>query len=163
MKRLISIIITMLLTLSLIGCSGSKEKNELLNYIDTDMAEYEVLETQIINSMNSIISQKLDNDMLKELATNTMNLTILLNDKAVKCSYTLESKELKDIHEKYIEYTNSLLSAFSMLSSAIQTNDTSLIDSATKKFEEADTVAQDYLGKLQDYAKKHDVELKFAE
>ena len=65
-----------------------------------------------------------------------MNLIIQLNSEATKISYTLKNEELIELHNQYIDYTNQLLSAFSMLTSAIQTGDESLLDSFDAKIEE---------------------------
>ena len=144
MKRLASIFFISAIILSLIGCSGDKNLEELLDYINNDITGLSTLEEQISSSFNSIVAASSNEDEYQKKVTATMNLIIQLNSEATKISYTLKNEELIDIHNQYIDYTNQLLSAFSMLTSAIQTGDESLLDSFDAKIEEAIDTYEEY-------------------
>ena len=144
MKRLASIFFISAIILSLIGCSGDKNLEELLDYINNDITGLSTLEEQISSSFNSIVAASSNEDEYQKKVTTTMNLIIQLNSEATKISYTLKNEELIELHNQYIDYTNQLLSAFSMLTSAIQTGDESLLDSFDAKIEEAIDTYEEY-------------------
>lgn len=162
MKRIISLLMSILLATSLIGCSSDKNLEELASYIQNDLAELSALETELTTSLNSLVSNYpiSDFDLYRDHSTKTMNLAAQLNDKATKISYSIKGEELKKVHDIYIEYTTLCLSAFSMFISAIETDDTSLLDTSSAKFEEADNIAQRYLDDLEELARKHGLNLK---
>lgn len=162
MKRLISILITVLLTASLIGCSGDENLEEIISYVQNDLAELGAIETELTTSLNELVSNypTTNFDKYRDLSTKTMNLAAQLNERATSISYSIKGEELKKVHDIYIEYTTLCLSAFSMFKSAIETDDTALLDTAGSKFDEADKIAQKYLDDSEELTKKYGINLK---
>lgn len=69
----------------------------------------------------------------------------------------IETDELKKIHEDYIEATNIQANAFLLIVSAIENQDSTLINEANEKLNIARKMMRDHQNNVKKLAKEHDV------
>ncbi|MBN3554088.1 hypothetical protein JYA63_07430 [Fictibacillus nanhaiensis] len=103
------------------------------NYTD-DQTLYDALKVEIIPSYNVFI---------KEL-------------EAVE----IDTEELRKLHENFIEAANIQASAFLLMVSAIENQDSTMINVANEKLNTARKMRRDYKNDVEKLAKKHDVKLE---
>jgi hypothetical protein len=147
------------LDLILSGC-GDPVQDELLDYVNEKMPALADEETEIVGKyaavtgMNYTADQTLY-DVLKEEIIPEYNAFI--NDlEAVEIS----TDELRKIHEDYIEATNIQASAFLLIVTAIENQDSGMINEANEKLNTARKMMRDYKTEVEKLAKEHDVNLE---
>lgn len=162
MKRIISIILLITILGCLTSCTSDENLEEILYYIEVDMAEFAEIEQKLNTSYNSMASSDTisDRDAYKQFMTTTMNLAIKLNDKATKLSYSIKNPELAEVHEICVEYTTVILSALSIMTSAVENSDFDLIEEGNIKIKEAENLADEYSAALENLVKKYGLELE---
>lgn len=72
----------------------------------------------------------------------------------------IESDELADVHEKYIEVANIQYNAFVKMLDAIEKQDTGVISEANEMLSKARSEMRDYQKSLKKLAKEHDVTIE---
>lgn len=69
--------------------------------------------------------------------------------------------ELREIHEIYIKAWNAQYGAFTLLVSAIETQDYSIVTQANDRLDAARKGMRDYQAALKDYAEKCGIEISY--
>jgi hypothetical protein len=72
----------------------------------------------------------------------------------------IETDELRKIHEDYIEAANIQASAFLTIVTALENQDSGLINEANEKLNTARKMMRDYQNDVKKLAKEHDVKLE---
>lgn len=103
------------------------------NYTD-DQTLYDALKVEILPEYNAFI---------KEL-------------EAVE----VDTEELRKLHENFIKAANIQASAFLLIVSAIENQDSTMINEANEKLNTARKMMRDYKNDVEKLAKKHDVKLE---
>ncbi len=163
MKRLTSILLTLLLITSLAGCSGDETVKELSLYIQYDIVELSEIENDLTEAYNGITKSNNINmsDAYQELVTTATNLAVKLNDKAVMISYSIKSPELTKTHNIYVEYTKLLLDATDLIASGLATNNINLIDEGIEKATKAAELGDEFRKSLIDLGNKYNIKIDF--
>jgi hypothetical protein len=141
------------------GC-GDPVQDELLDYVNEEMPALGDKEGEIVGKYADVTGLNYTDDAtlynaLKEEIIPEYN--VFIKDlEAVE----IDSDELRKIHEDYIEATNIQASAFLLIVTAIENQDSGMINEANEKLNTARKMMRDYNNEVKKLAKEHDVKLK---
>lgn len=159
MKKLLSTIFTLALTVLVVGCS-SPETDELLNYINEEMLPLADKEEEILNEYGAVTGANYVDDFttythLADIVT-PLYQDFIADIEAVE----FKSSEIKDVHEIFIDAHNTQYNAIIKMLSALETQDYDLAIEANEMLEEGRAGMRDYQYELQELAEKYNVELE---
>lgn len=156
-KNLI-VIGALILSLGLTACSDPVQ-DDLISYINVELPKISDLEDGVIEGYGSVTGENFIDDytMYTELSDNVIPLSLELIDKAE--SISLETKEVREVHEKLIESYTTNQSAMELLIAAIDTENYNLITQANEKFDAARKLQREFKAEIKDLCKDHSVEL----
>lgn len=162
MRRTIMYILVLVTVLSLTGCGSSEKQEELIDYINNDLAELVTLENEMLESYGSVTGDNYSNDidMYTEFTTNTVELARKLYDKAVEISEDIADEKILEVHRLYLNYSNKSLNVTILMVSALEKQDVSLMVEANEKLNEANNYALDYKEALSKLAEEYNVEIQ---
>lgn len=146
--------------LVLSGCDGDPVQDDLLNYVNEQMPALADDETEIVGKYADVTCMNYTDDYI---LYDALKLEIIpeynefLSDlEAVE----IETDELRKIHEDYIEAANIQASAFLQIVTAIENQDSAIINEANEKLNTARKMMRDYKSDVEKLAKEHDVKLE---
>ncbi|NHC40247.1 hypothetical protein G6549_09705 [Bacillus sp. MM2020_1] len=157
-RRLFVLIIPLILMLS--GCSGDPVQDDLLNYVNKEMKEVGKSESTAVSAYEGVSGTNYQDDqtmydtLMKDVIPNYSEFVKELE------SVKIETDEVREIHEIYIEGANIQFNAFAKIKQALENQDADLIQEANDMLSDARTHIRDYQTKLNKLAKEHDVEIK---
>lgn len=149
-----------LFAILLTGCSNDPVQDDLLNYINKEIDVVADLENKAVSKYESVTGVNYTNDqtlydaLLGEILPTYQDFLKKLE------AISLETDEVKKIHEKYIEAANLQYDAFVKILSALQKQDITIIEEANGMLADARKMLRDYQEDIKKLAKEHDVELK---
>ncbi|TKD70804.1 hypothetical protein [Pseudalkalibacillus hwajinpoensis] len=144
--------------LALVGCSDSVQ-DDLLHYVNDEMPALAEEETEIINLYDSVIGPNHQDDSIthQTLITEVIPQYVGYIDRVQKVK--VETSELRELHENYIDALHLQHSAFLGVVSAIEHQDYGEMDAANAKLQEAGKMMRDYQEDVNVLAEEHGVEL----
>jgi hypothetical protein len=157
-KRVLAVAVLGLL-LVLAGCGGPVQ-DDILNYLNKEMKTAQTLEDKAISSYEGVagVNYTDDQTMYDALVNEVIpNYTDLISELE---TVSIESDELKEVHEIYLSGAKLQFSAFEKIIEALEKQDSSLIDEANQLLEEGRLQIEDYNDKLDKLAKEHNVEIE---
>ena len=156
-KNLI-IIGALILSLGLTACSDPIQ-DDLINYINVELPKISDLEDGVVEGYGSVSGNNFVDDYTTytEISDNVLPLSLQLIEEAENIS--LETKEVREVHEKLIDSYTTNQSAMELLVAAIDTEDYDLITQANEKFDAARKLQREFNAELEDLCEEHDVEL----
>jgi hypothetical protein len=156
-KRLLASFLPILFLLS--GCFGDPVKDDLLNYVNKEMKTAYKLETKAITAYESVSGGNYKDDQTMYDALN--NEVIPNYNEFIKelDSVTIETDELKKLHETYIKGAEIQYNAFLKIRQALEKQDPAMIQEANDMLSQARKHIRDYSNGLHKLAKDHDVKL----
>ncbi|MWV44934.1 hypothetical protein GRF59_15030 [Paenibacillus sp. HJL G12] len=161
MKKLIILISTMLLFNVLMGCSKTDPvTEELLSYINEQMVPLFTEEQELVNTYESVTGANFTDD---ETTYNVLVDKVIpgYNEFTGKVeSVKIESKELREVHNIYIDGLNRQNSALTTIAYALEEQDIKTITEANEKLSEARKMMREYQDKVKELAEKYKVKLK---
>lgn len=157
-KWLLAIFLPILFLMS--GCSSDPVQDDLLNYVNKEMKEAGKLEKAAISAYDGVSGSNYQDDQ-------TM-YNVLINDVIPNYnefikeldSVKIETDEVREIHEIYIEGADIQFNAFAIIKQALEEQDANLIQKANDMLADARKHIRDYQTKLDHLAKEHDVEIE---
>jgi aspartate-semialdehyde dehydrogenase len=157
-KRLFALFIPILLLLS--GCSGDPVQDDLLNYVNKEIKNAGKLEAAAVSAYDGVSGANYQDDQTMYDA--------LINDVIPNYSefmkeleaVTIETDEVRAIHEIYLEGANIQFNAFAKIKQALEEQDANLIQEANDMLADARKHIRDYQTELDKLAKEHDVEIE---
>jgi hypothetical protein len=156
-KYLMASILTFLFILS--GC-GDPVQDDLLNYVNEQMPALGDEETKIVGKYAAVTGLNYTDDYT---LYDALKLEIIPEyNEFIKDLEAVEIKtdELRKIHEDYIEATNIQASAFLLTVTAIENQDSAMINEANEKLNTARKMMRDYKNEVEKLAKEHGVKLE---
>lgn len=161
MKRFFSIFIICSLMLCLTGCFNNEKQDVLLKYINEDMKELSVLETDLLNNYQNVLA---DNGITDQSFYNSLTTEIIvsannLRDKANKVTENISDEKLLEVHKLYVTYTDTLLVSFNLYAEGAKDSNLDKANEASEKMLEAVEISNEYKTKLNELATEYDVEL----
>lgn len=161
MKKLtLSLISIFAFAILLTGCFSNPIQEDLLSYINDEIAPISAEEAKIVANYDSVTGQNYTDDetTYKMLMDNVIPAYNELSDKILKIQP--KTPEVRELHDLFIKLSGIQKSAFVGIADAIEKQDLGLVNEANAKLDEANKLARDYQMKLQDMAKEYNIELK---
>lgn len=159
LKKRLAILI-FLFTLILSGCFSDPIQDDLLAYLNEELADISHLENEAVSAYEGATGANYTSDQI--LYDTLLGIVIPTyqeySDKleAIK----VETDELRDIHEGYIEGVNLQLNAFIKIVTALEEADRSKIEEANEMLSDARKIMRDFNNDIEKLAEEHDVELR---
>jgi hypothetical protein len=158
-KRLLAVVM-LGLVLVLSGCLGDSVQDDIMNYVNKETTEAAELEGKAIAAYEGVSGANYQDDqiMYDALVNEVIpNYTEFIEElEAVK----IETDELKEIHEIYLNGADLQLQGFVKVVEALEKQDASIVEEANQLLNEGKSMIEDYQKKLDTLAKDHDVELE---
>jgi len=157
-RWLLAIFLPILILLS--GCSSDPVQDDLLNYVNKEMKEAAKLEGTAVSAYEGVSGTNYQDD---QTMYDVLNRDVIPNySEFIKelDSVRIETEELREIHEIYIEGADIQFNAFAIIKQAIEEQDAELIQKANDMLADARKHLREYQTKLNKLAKEHDVEIE---
>ncbi|MFG6497013.1 hypothetical protein P8610_16755 [Fictibacillus sp. UD] len=157
-KYVLASILMFILILS--GCGGDPVQDDLLNYVNEQMPKLADDETEIVGKYADVTGMNYTDDYT---LYDALKLEIIPEYNAFISdleAVEIETDELRKIHEDYIEAANIQASAFLQIVTAIENQDSAIINEANEKLNTARKMMRDYKSDVEKLAKEHDVKLE---
>jgi hypothetical protein len=157
-KRVLAVVVFGFL-LVLAGCGGPVQ-DDILNYVNKELKNAQELEDKAVSAYEGVAGANYTDDptmhdaLVNEVIPTYTELIIELE------SVSIESEELKEIHEIYLSGANLQLNAFEKIKEAIEKQDSNMIEEANQLLEEGRLQIEDYNKKLDELAKENNVEIE---
>lgn len=148
-----------LFTLLLSGCFSDPVQDELLSYLNEDLSKITNLEASAIAAYDSVTGANYSSDqelydvLLDEVIPTYQEFAD--NLEAIK----LETDEVREVHEGYIEGVNLQYNAFNKIVTALEQQDRVMIEDANVMLDEARKLLRDFNHSIEKLADEHNVEL----
>lgn len=139
----------------------NKKQEILLEYINNDIEDLVELETELLESYESVTGSNYENDAItyNELSNTTIYLARELNDEAVDIAVSITDDELVEVHKLYVNCSNKYLNAITLILSALENQDYELAAEANELLNEGNNYGIDFRKELRKLADKYHVEL----
>jgi hypothetical protein len=157
-KWLLAIVFPVIFLLS--GCSGDPVQDDLLNYLNKEIKEAGKLEAAAVSAYEGVSGANYQDDQTMYDALTTVVIPNYNEFIQELDSVKIETDELKDIHEIYIEGADIQFKAFVTIKQALEEQDAGLIQEANDKLADARKHIRDYKAELNKLAKEHDVKIE---
>ena len=135
-------------------------QDDLLDYINNDITEMQELDSEVIDLYERARNSEDDYAMYEILIDEVIPKSRELIDEAE--AIQIETKEVQEIHEVYLDAINKQDQAFTLMLSALENQDFEIMTQANEKLDEARKLQRQYESALKALAKKHDVEILYA-
>lgn len=157
-KRVLAVVVFGFLFV-LSGCGGPVQ-DDIVNYINEELKTAQTLEDKAVAAYEGVAGVNYTDDqtmydaMVNEVIPNYEELLTELEN------VSIETDELKEIHDIYLSGAKLQFSAFEKIVEALEKQDSSLVDEANKLLEEGRLQIEDYNKKLDELAKENNVEIE---
>jgi len=148
--------------LLLFSCSKSNDvSDELLLYINEELKSIEETEASIISKYDSVSGKNFTDDdtMFSALGDEIIPAYSEFIESLESISTRLETREVRELHEIYIEGANTQHAGFSMILAALDAQDYGLISKANEKMDKGRSLIRKWQGELKFLCKQNNVEL----
>ncbi|WP_084543943.1 hypothetical protein [Paenisporosarcina indica] len=146
------------LFLGLAGC-GNQVQDDLLNYINNDMSSIIDLETKAISEYESVTGSNYtnDEDMYLHLIEVVLPAYQILIEEAE--AIDPDTPEVIQVHELYLEATNTQYNAIIKVLAALEAQDYDLISDANHMLSEGRSEMRNFIKSVQQLAEENNVEI----
>ena len=133
-------------------------QDDLLDYLNNDLPSIVELESEAIDLYNAA----------REDTANDYEMYVMLRDTVLPVArewseaaedIEIETEEVREVHELYIKMVNENYSAMTLMLSALETQDYTIIAQANEKLGSARKMGRDYQAAVERLAEEHEVEL----
>jgi DNA repair ATPase RecN len=149
----------LLLLFFLSGC-GDPVQDDLLDYVNEKMPALGKEEMKIVGKYEDVTGPNYKDDQTLYDALKVEIIPAYNEYIEDLESVKIETNELRKIHEDYIEAANIQASAFLTIVTALENQDSGLINEANQKLNTTRKIMRDYQNDVEKLAKKHDVKLE---
>lgn len=144
----------------LTGCFSDPVQDDLLNYVNEELPRASQLEAEAVSAYQSVTGANYTDDYtLYDVLSLEVIPTYNEFIKELE-SIHMETDEVNELHEEYIEAANIQYNAFVKTLTAIENQDRQIIEEANSMLEEARSKIRNYNTELKKLAKEHNVELE---
>jgi hypothetical protein len=154
------IVASFLLMLFLLSGCGDPVQDDLLDYVNEEMPSLGKEEMKIVGKYEDVTGPNYTDDQTLYDALKVEIIPAYNQYIEDLESVKIETEELRKIHEDYIEAANIQASAFLTVITALENQDSGLINEANQKLNTARKMMRDYQNAVEKLAKEHDVKLE---
>lgn len=158
-KRLLAVVMFVCVLL-LAGCMGDAVQDDILNYVNEETTRAAELESKAIAAYEGVSGANYQDDQtMYDALVNEVIPTYseFMNELE---AVTIETDELKEIHEIYLKGADLQHQGFVKIVDALEKQDANIIEEANQLLNEGKKNIEDYQKKLDSLAKDHDVEIE---
>ena len=140
------------------ACFSDPIQDDLMNYVNKEMTTAFELEATAVTAYDQVSGINYTDDVTMY---DALVLTVIPTyNEFIKELNTvpIDTEELREIHEIYIEGADLQYNAFVKIVRALETQDPLLIEEANGMLEEARSLLREYQNEIDKLAKEHDVE-----
>jgi hypothetical protein len=140
------------------ACFSDPIQDDLMNYVNKEMTAAFELEATAVTAYDQVSGINYTDDVTMY---DALVLTVIPTyNEFIKELNTvpIDTEELREIHEIYIEGADLQYNAFVKIVRALETQDPLLIEEANGMLEEARSLLREYQNEIDKLAKEHDVE-----
>ncbi|MCR4650739.1 MAG: hypothetical protein K5662_03180 [Lachnospiraceae bacterium] len=155
-KKLVFILLSLTLVLSLCGCTNFAKQKALEEYLDVfseDSAQWDVLgevaDDIRDSSRTAIMVSKIQKNVVPEIAT--------LIEKGEKRNAEITDPEIRAIDDHYLEMTKKMKSGFELLAEGINQNSIAKVNLAKDEINVAADEAKGFIDELDAYTTRYDI------
>jgi hypothetical protein len=141
------------------GC-GDPVHDDLLDYVNEKMPSLGKEEMKIVGKYEDVTGPNYTDDQTLYDALKVEIIPAYNQYIEDLESVKIETDELRKIHEDYIKAANIQASAFLTIITALENQDSGLINEANEKLNTARKMMRDYQNAVEKLAKEHDVKLE---
>jgi hypothetical protein len=147
--------------LVLIGCSNPV-KDDLLLYINTELPNIVVYETDAVAAYESVSGDNYTDDYtMYETLTETVIPTYRKLVEGIEAiTLRLKTNEVRDLNEKYVEAADTQMNGFIVLMTALETQDGSLIVGFNERLDKGRRLTREWQIELQALCDKNGVKIQ---
>ncbi len=158
MKRQLCLF-ALLLVMLLSACSTTdSEKDDLINYINTELPKVAELEFEAIDSYGSVSGQNYTDDWTMYEIIDTVTIPAYEEFITKLESIRPKTEAVREIHEIYIEGSNAQLQGFKKIRVALEQQDYDKVFEANEHLDEGRAKIRQFQIKLEDLMHEHGVE-----
>ncbi|MCM3617953.1 hypothetical protein M3936_10215 [Sutcliffiella horikoshii] len=158
MKRQLCLF-SLLLVMLLSACSTTdSEKDDLINYINTELPKVAELEFEAIDSYGSVSGQNYTDDWTMYEIIDTVTIPAYEEFITKLESIRPKTEAVREIHEIYIEGSNAQLQGFKKIRVALEQQDYDKVFEANEHLDEGRAKIRQFQIKLEDLMHEHGVE-----
>ncbi|MBE6694028.1 MAG: hypothetical protein E7589_04620 [Ruminococcaceae bacterium] len=134
-------------------------QSDLLDYINNDMTDVSALDSDVVDLYNKAKNSVNDYTMYQILCDEVIPKSKELIEKAE--AVEIGTDEVKAAHELYLDAINKQNQALTLMLSALENQDYTVLTQANEKLDESRRLMRDYESELKALAKEHDVEINY--
>ncbi|KMJ59154.1 lipoprotein [Bacillus sp. LL01] len=158
MKRQLCLF-TLIFIMLLSACSNTDPvKDDLINYVNTELPSVADLEWEAIDSYSSVSGQNYTDDWTMHETLDTITLPAYEEFITKLENIRPKSEEVREIHEIYIEGSNAQLQGFKKIRVALELQDHDKIFEANEHLDHGRAKLREFQTKLEDLMEEHGVE-----
>nr|WP_082892061.1 hypothetical protein [Sutcliffiella horikoshii] len=141
------------------ACSTTdSEKDDLINYINTELPKVAELEFEAIDSYGSVSGQNYTDDWTMYEIIDTVTIPAYEEFITKLESIRPKTEAVREIHEIYIEGSNAQLQGFKKIRVALEQQDYDKVFEANEHLDEGRAKIRQFQIKLEDLMHEHGVE-----
>jgi Tfp pilus assembly protein PilP len=154
----------LLLFISLLTFSSCKNeiKEDLENYVNVELPKIGAQETAVLSAYGSVTGENYQTDQItyEKLVSEIIPAYQKFITELEAISQKLNTKEIKDLNEKYIKAHQLQLSGMSLTVSALENQDMKTVTEANEKLNDGRKAIREFQDALTKVAKENNVEIK---
>ena len=162
MKKVLLLILCAVLAFSFVGCTPSEEAEELVSYINNDLAELEEYEADFLESYDSVSGDNYTDDatMYEEFSTNTLDYLTAWEEKATDVAENIKDSKIAEVHTIYTSRITKCRNVLVTMLDALETQDLEKVTKANDMMTEASELATEFRSELDELAEEYSVEIE---
>ena len=152
--------VLLIVVLALFGCGSSDTaQDELIDYINNQFPKFEKLESEVVDTYDSVTGDNYTNDIVlyRALSETIIPKSRKLVDILQNVSTAFNNPEIIELHSIVIDAYDTLFNGFVLSQIAIEKKDSEIAPKANGKFNLARQLQQKWLVRLNELKKKYNV------
>ena len=151
--------LTVILVIALFACQDNVQ-DDLLDYINNDVTEVGQLEDEVIALYEKARNSGNDYTMYQILKNEVIPKSQELISKAE--AIEVETEEVKEVHELFLDAINKEKQALTLMLSALENQDYTVMTQANEKLHESRRLKREYKASINKLAEEHNVEITYS-
>ncbi len=154
-------LLTFLFNFLLSAQEPTNVQNELLRYINQDLADVAGLEKEALDAYASVTGENFTDDVaMYETMTNTvLPVYATMTSKLEVISASLDTNEIEALNAIYIAAAKIQFNGFNMITEGVKKGDTNMVLLANKKLDRARRLISEWRIELQELCEQYGVKL----
>ncbi len=153
--------VAIILAIALFSGGNGAIGDELLEYVNNDCTKTDELYEEVSGLYEKARNSDDDYSMYTILVNEVIPCSQELIDEAESLEF--DNQEVKAVHDIYIDAINKQNQAFTLMLSALENQDYTIVTQANEKLDESRKLMREYRAALTKLAEEHDIEITFYE